>query len=226
VKLGVLLVEEPTAEFVGLSQWLIGEVRGVSGVARLAGGEGVKGLGGDPGGEVGVDRPASVGADAVFEERESAADDGMVGASGGDEAHDDETGERGGFEKAAARGLNGGKESERGRDGSVAEEAKEGVTGRPAEMDELSDGDKGGKRVADDLEVEPTEPSAGKIGELERKAWDVAPVDEPGDGAVGEDGCGEGAVVAIELLDGADALTGGRACFAGEEGIGPRGDLL
>lgn len=93
----VLLPEQPGAEATE---------RGLQGgVGELGSAEGLDREGGGPGGEVGVDGPAAVGADGVAEEGGGALGDGVLVLAEGREGHGDESGEGSGFEEAAAGRL-------------------------------------------------------------------------------------------------------------------------
>ena len=116
----------------------------------LPGVERLHGQCGDPRREVRVDRPAAVIAHRPAEEIERPLHDGMRRVSRRDEAHGDEAGQRGGFQKSAVGRLERVEHTERAGRGRVANQSRDGISRRSMTMPDEAHGDQGRQCVTHD----------------------------------------------------------------------------
>src|SRR5258706_15239876 len=110
--------------------------RGNSGALprRRYAGKGVDCECGHPGAEVGINGPTAIRALGGAEEVESSQGDRMAGLSAASQAHDDETGQRRGFEEASIRRLDSLQDLEGRLAGEIPEQADNRVGRWPGVM--------------------------------------------------------------------------------------------
>ena len=174
-----------------------------------------------PGGEVGVDRPGAAVALRGGEEARAVACHRVPGLPHPGEAHRHEARERRGLEVAAAGGLDGPERAQGRRPRERAHEPRREAP-RPEHVPHLADGHQRRQGVADDLEVDESEPRLRQRGQLEGELRHHAPrrrigrvAEAAAERGVDEDRHGEGPVAAVDRLECAGDLLGCRAARPG-----------
>ena len=154
-------------------------------------------LGGDPGGQVGIDRPASVIANAVQQKSSSPLDRRQTALPCSEEAHHHKTGQWDRFQKTAAGRLHALEHFEAAANRSTAQPTRERIPRRPVVESGQTHRDQCRNRIADHRQSEKLVQSLRQAGQLKRQRRDLAPRHHAGQRAVGQNRHGKGFVFPV-----------------------------
>ena len=184
MRLSPLLVQQPLLQGRSEVRWQFGPQR-------------IDRQGGDPGRQVRIDRPTAIGPHRLQQKLQPALGDRVSGLPQGGKAHRDETGQRRRLQVAPRGGLNLLQHPQAGSPRRVPDPPRQWIPGRAHSMPHLANRDQCGERVRHNRQADRLVEPLGETGQLKRQSRNLSPLNQPGQGAVGQDGDRKRAIATV-----------------------------